>query len=69
MKGGGRLTYRQLKRMDTVWKKDYMAEITSESEHVREYLSMTQGKLEDAEREVENQGKGIEGVFGSWNET
>ena len=38
---GNKLSYEQLRELNSVWKKDYMAMVTKESDEVKEYISKT----------------------------
>jgi len=57
LKAGNKLTYRQLRKVNSVWKKDYAKAIMNESDTIKEYVKDVQEKqhyIAEVEMKIED---------------
>ena len=64
--GGGKLTYEQIRNLNSVYKEDYVKAMLKEDDAMAEYVKISQGTLLDAFDQVEQMIEGLQDVDDEW---
>ena len=68
-KDDGKLSFSELKRLNTIYKQNYIQMIAEEDDEVKQYLHKTKDNLEHQEDEVNDMLWKIEDTVGTWEES